>query len=102
MLGEKAFRKLADQVLVKSKADQTEVLLQAGDSALTRFANSYIHQNVAESDAAVRLRVVVGRRTGVATTNDISPAGLDQALETAMLVAGLQPENPNAPPMPGP
>ncbi len=102
MLGEKAFRKLADQVLAKSKADQTEVLLQAGDSALTRFANSYIHQNVAESDAAVRLRVVIGRRTGVATTNDLSAEGLERALETAMIVAGLQPENPNLPPMPGP
>lgn len=102
MLGEKAFRKLADVVLSKSKADQTEVLLQAGDSALTRFANSYIHQNVAESDAAVRVRVVLGRRTGVATTNDLSDAGLEQALETAMLVARLQPENPTLPPMPGP
>ncbi len=102
MLGEKAFRKLADQVLAKSKADQTEVLLQAGDSALTRFANSYIHQNVAESDTAVRLRVVIGRRTGVATTNDLSAEGLERALETAMLVASLQPENPSLPLMPGP
>lgn len=102
MLGEKQFRKLADYVLSKSTADQTEVLLQAGDSALTRFANSYIHQNVAESDAAVRLRVVIGRRTGVATTNDLSDTGLERALETAMLVARLQPENPNLPPMPAP
>lgn len=102
MLGEKGFRKLADQVLAKSKADQTEILLQAGDSALTRFANSYIHQNVAESDAAVRLRVVIGRRTGVATTNDLSATGLERALETAMLVARLQPENPSLPPMPEP
>jgi PmbA protein len=102
MLGEKTFRKLADQILAKSKADQTEVLFQAGDSALTRFANSYIHQNVAESNTAVRLRVVIGKRTGVATTNDVSAAGLDKALETAVLVAGFQPEIPDMPPMPGP
>jgi predicted Zn-dependent protease len=102
MLGEKSFRKLADQVMAKSKADQTEVLFQAGDSALTRFANSYIHQNVAESNAGVRLRVAIGKRTGVATTNDLSESGLEKAQETAMLVAGFQPENPDVPPMPGP
>jgi predicted Zn-dependent protease len=102
MLGEKAFRKFADQILSKSTADQTEVLFQAGDSALTRFANSYIHQNVYESDAGARVRVVVGKRTGVATTNDLSETALSKTLEAAMLAASFQPENPNLPPMPGP
>jgi predicted Zn-dependent protease len=102
MLGEKTFRKLAEQILSKSTADQTEVLIQAGDSALTRFANSYIHQNVYESDAGVRVRVIVGKRTGVATTNDLSEAALSKTLEAAMLAASFQPENPNLTPMPGP
>ena len=102
MLGEKAFRKLADQILAKSRADQTEVLFQAGDSALTRFANSYIHQNVAESDAGARIRVIKGKRTGVAATNDLSEESLERTLRTAQLVAEFQPESPNMPPMPGP
>jgi len=37
----------------------------ADDARLTRFANSEIHQNVAESDAQLNLRFVVGRRVGV-------------------------------------
>ena len=40
----------------------------AEDSALTRFANSEIHQNVAETNVTINLRVVVGKRVGVAST----------------------------------
>lgn len=100
MIGEKEFRKLADGVLARSKADMTEVLFQAADSALTRFANSYIHQNMRESNAVVRVRVIIGQRTGVATTNDTSAEGLGKVLETATTVAGFQPQNPDMPPLP--
>jgi predicted Zn-dependent protease len=100
MIGEKEFRKLADGVLARSKADMTEVLFQAADSALTRFANSYIHQNMKESNAVVRVRVIIDQRTGVATTNDTSAEGLRKVLETATTVAGFQPQNPDMPPLP--
>jgi len=85
-----------------SQADQTEVLLLGEDSGLTRFANSYIHQNVAESNAEVRVRVVFGRRIGVGTTNDLSVQGLRRAVDEASRVAKLQPENPDFVSLPGP
>ena len=53
MLGERRIREITQKVLSYSKADQTEVVILASDSALTRFANSYIHQNVAERNAEV-------------------------------------------------
>ncbi|HEY7464954.1 MAG TPA: hypothetical protein VH987_11075, partial [Candidatus Limnocylindria bacterium] len=37
---------------------EAEVLYLARDAALTRFANSRIHQNVVEHDASLRVRVV--------------------------------------------
>ena len=37
------------------------------DEALTRFANSEIHQNVAEANTVVNLRFVDGQRVGVAS-----------------------------------
>ena len=40
----------------------------AEDAALTRFANSEIHQNVAEANVRVSLRFVRGKRVAVATT----------------------------------
>ena len=47
-------------------ATEAEVLVVAGDAALTRFANSQIHQNVAETTVGLNLRFVAGRRIGVA------------------------------------
>jgi hypothetical protein len=42
MLGQERIRELAQDVLDRSAADQTEVVILSSDSALTRFANSTI------------------------------------------------------------
>lgn len=102
MLGESKAKTLTRQVLSYSKADQTEVVLLAEDSGLTRFANSYIHQNVAESNAEVRVRVVLGKKIGVSTTNDTSEAGLKRVVESATTIARFQQENPDFISLPGP
>ena len=49
-------------------ADEAEALVVAGESALTRFANSEIHQNVASAEVYVNLRFVRGKRVGVASS----------------------------------
>jgi predicted Zn-dependent protease len=102
MLGETRIKQLAEAILARSTADQTEVVVLAGDNALTRFANSTIHQNVAETDAEVRIRVVLGTRVGVATTNNLEDEALAQTLEKALAMARLQPENPDFRSLPGP
>ncbi len=102
MLGEKKIKALTQRILARSKADQTEVLIMAEDSCLTRFANSQIHQNVAQSDAQVRVRVVVGKKIGVAATNDLSDASLDGVVESAMTIARFQQDNPDFVSLPGP
>jgi PmbA protein len=76
MVGETEIRRIIDTVLSASRADQTEVAVFAGDSALTRFANNYIHQNVEQSDVEVHVRAVVGQRIGLAASNDLSDGGL--------------------------
>ena len=68
-------------------ATEAEVLIMAEDSALTRFANSEIHQNVAETNVAVNLRFVNGRRIGVASSSRTDPAGLRALAETAATIA---------------
>jgi PmbA protein len=95
MLGEEKIREITAKVLGLSQADQTEVLVFSDDSQLTRFANSYIHQNVAERDVHVRVRAVVGKRIGVASTNDLSGESLEKLVGTAVEVAKLQLENPD-------
>ncbi len=94
MLGENKIREITQQVLAFSKADQTEVIVRATESALTRFANSVIHQNVAETDTEVRVRVVYGKKIGVASSNDLSPDALKRTVETARAIAQLQRDDP--------
>ena len=95
MLGQQKIRKISDRILSLSTADQTEVICFSGRSELTRFANSYIHQNVAETNVSVHVRVASGKRIGVAATNDVSPDSLRKVVETALEIAEFQPENPD-------
>jgi PmbA protein len=87
-------RALLQKVLRYSRAEQTEVVYQGTESALTRFANNYIHQNVAESNHDLRVRAIVGKRIGVATTNRLDDDSLRNVTEQALEIARIQPENP--------
>jgi predicted Zn-dependent protease len=87
---------LAEAALAAATRDgvtEVEALVTAEDSALTRFANSEIHQNVAETNVSVNLRVVVGKRVGVASSGRTDAEGLrrlaDQAISIARVVAEL-------------
>lgn len=102
MLGPNKLSEIANQIFTFSKADQTEVILTTTDSALTRFANNYIHQNVAESNVQVRIRVVYGKRIGVASSNDLTPESLKRTVETARAIAQRQREDPEFQSLPAP
>jgi PmbA protein len=81
---------LAEEVLdraLRIGATEAEVLVTAGDSALTRFANSEIHQNVAERNLAVNLRHVVGRRIAVVSTGKVDSDGLRSLVHRAAAIA---------------
>jgi predicted Zn-dependent protease len=90
-----------DRLLQASPTAQTEVMLTEWDSSLTRFANNGIHQNVAERDVSVRVRVVKDGKTGVATINQMNDAAATDVLKRAIAIADLQPEG-EVVPMPGP
>ena len=102
MLGQQQAETLLTQVLGYSKADETEVLIRAQDAALTRYANSIIHQNVAETDVLVTVRAVAGKRVGTASTNDLSAEALARVAEQALDHARRQPEDPDFPGLPEP
>ena len=90
-----------DKLLNVSPAQQTEVMVTEWDSALTRFANNGIHQNVAERDVSVRVRVVKDGKTGVASINQLSETAAGDVLKRAVAIADLQPKGELVP-MPGP
>ena len=82
-----------------STADETEVLLGGGQSALTRFANNTIHQNVAEQNHFVSLRTVFGGRTARATTNKLDDESLRRLVKSAEELSKIQHPDPDLLPM---
>ena len=93
MLGQSQAKQITDRVLALAKEGQAQVLLWVTDSALTRFANNAIHQNVSETNTGVTVRVALGQKVGTASTNDVTEEGLARAVEQATALAHLQPEN---------
>lgn len=86
---------LAGPALALDACDAVEVALTRSDTALTRFADSRVHQNVARIDGDARVRVVVdGSRSGVVVTNSLDPAALLRAAEQARDIARLSPPDP--------
>ncbi len=101
-LDEANVRALLQKVLGYSQAQQTEVVYEATESALTRFANNHIHQNMAESNHELRVRAVMGKKIGVATTNRLDDESLRRVAEQALDIACIQPENPEFHSLPAP
>ena len=97
LLGAAATRALLEQVLRLSPADETQVALETETGALTRFAHNVIHQNVAEIDAGLEVRVVFSRQVGAARTNDLSPTGLERVVAEACQLARHLPERADWP-----
>lgn len=83
-------------------ATEAEAVVQGGESFLTRFANSEIHQNVAETNEEISLRFVVGRRVGVAGSNRLDDASLRRLAETAGDIARNSAELEDWSGLPGP
>jgi PmbA protein len=80
---------LAEDVLgraLRVGATEAEVLVMSDDSALTRFANSEIHQNVAESSRTVNLRFVAGKRIAVMSSGRTDVEGIRSLVNRASAV----------------
>ena len=85
-----------------SSADELEVLVYGGRSALTRFANNTIHQNVAEENHVVSVRSVFDGRTARATTNKFDDESLRRVVRASESLARVQHPDPDLLPVPDP
>ena len=82
--------RLAEEVVRLSEAagaTEAEALVVSGESSLTRFANSEIHQNVSSAEVLVNLRFVRGRRVGVASTGRTDGEGVLALVERAAAIS---------------
>jgi PmbA protein len=87
MIGEKQSYEILKSALkyAKSKkADFVDFLLMSWGNNVTRVANSQIHQNVAETEAALAVDVIHNLRIGSASTNVLTDEAVRRAIDIAM------------------
>jgi predicted Zn-dependent protease len=93
---------LAEHVLdlVRRRAGdaEVEVTVRRGTEALTRFANSFIHQNVATEVNHVLLRVALdGRNAATSLDGPADDASLERAIEGVLEAIRVRPPDPEWP-----
>ncbi|MDD4663545.1 MAG: TldD/PmbA family protein [Caldisericia bacterium] len=74
-------KELAQLISSKVNAEQYEIIIYRTTEALTRFANSSIHQNVQSHEIEVHLRLIKGLQSSVTNTTDISESGIDRLVK---------------------
>jgi PmbA protein len=91
-----------EKVVKGCRADDVEIVFIRTSNGLTRYANSYIHQNVNEDNAQILFRAVNGQKIGVASTNSLVTADLKATLKNAVEISRYQKDNKHFPGLPGP
>jgi predicted Zn-dependent protease len=91
------------QRLVKdSPADATSVFAEGRTRRVMRFAYEAIHQDLAHESLTVYVKVLLGKRQGVAATNLLDRASLRRSLQAALEIARHAPALPHQPDLPEP
>lgn len=92
-----------DQLLERvGERAEAVVVVETGVSELTRFANSYIHQNVGEKVSEISVTVSADGRTSKLTGSSLSDEGLARLVEQAMDMVRVAPVDQDWPGVIGP
>jgi predicted Zn-dependent protease len=96
-----------DRVLARvGDSAEAEVTVSSGTDALTRFATSFIHQNVADAVSRIHLRVALDGHVAESFGNQTDDEALDRLVRSATEAARLRPPDPGwpglTPPSPAP
>jgi len=83
----------AVKVAVKKGADQAQVASFLIDRALTRFANSQIHQNMASRTGGVAIKVIMKKKIGTLLANTLDEEKIEDVVERAIKIARVAPPN---------
>ena len=95
MLSPERIHDIFSRIQKYSSAEEVEAIIAGGRSALTRFANNTIHQNVAEEGYVVSIRVAMDQKTARATTNRLDDESLKRAVQSAEQIARVQEPDPD-------
>src|SRR5260370_17674715 len=90
---EQIFGSVVEAARSEGVAD-VEAMLGVGASALTRFANNTIHQNVAERGGYISVRALIDGRTARANSNRFDPESIRGVTRDAIAITRLQAHDP--------
>ncbi len=90
------------ETLKQEKVNQSQVSAFQVNTALTRYANSQIHQNVAEESGGVAIKVVVDRKIGSLLVNSLESTQISEAVNDVIKIARVTPENKDFKSLPEP
>ncbi len=96
--------RVLEMVMAADRSIEVEVSVDRNRLALTRFANSVIHQNVADDTVGVRVRVHRDGRTASGSSTLVAPDGLRALVDRTLAAVAVAPADPGwpglAPPAP--
>jgi predicted Zn-dependent protease len=90
---------LAEEIVARGRkhAGEVEAYAVIQDTALTRFAGSRIHQNVAEHGVELTVRLSMDGQVGTAVGNQADEGGVDGLVRRAAQAAKRAPRDPDWP-----
>ena len=100
MLSKEQSGNIFDRIRRLSSADEVEAIFTSARFALTRFANSAIHQNVEEENSVVSIRTNFAGKTARAAANQFDDDSLRRAVTASEKLARVQAPDPDLLPMP--
>lgn len=101
-LNESDTQALLKKILGFSKADNCEVTVTGDQSGNLRFARNAVSTSGGSENISVVVESSFGKRTGLATGNELDDASLEKVVRRAEDIARLAPENPEYEPALGP
>jgi PmbA protein len=84
-----------ERALRAANAEEADAVFVQTDQNISRFANSNVHQNMADLSASLTLRVIVDSRMGVASTSAFDDEELARVAELAREAARHADKLPN-------
>jgi PmbA protein len=97
MLNKERAYAIIDAALEEAGGYEARVIVQGGNEALTRFANSEIHQNVEVTSLSTTIVITRGKKRSQITTDLWTPAGLREAVREAVANLEFLPEGEEEP-----
>ena len=90
------------QYVMKKNVDQAQASAFLLDTALTRFANSQIHQNVATKSGGVLIKAVLNKQVSNTRVNSLEQEQIEKAATQVVKIAKASPPNKDFKSLPEP